>query len=384
MIGIENKEQCCGCEACVQVCPRKCISFNMDNEGFGYPKVNESECVKCGSCVKACPIINAKKPSDEIKKAYIGYIKDEKIRAVSSSGGLFTAFAEYIIARNGAVYGAAFDKNFTAHHICVESSDDLGKLRGSKYIQSRINTSYIEAKEQLEQGRLVLFTGTACQIAGLKRFLGKEYDGLYTIDLLCHGVPSEKVWLRYTNELEKKHNAHIVSVYQKSKLSGWRDSTFEIIFGNGDSERSVSSKNGFMRLFLSDICLRPSCHACRFKSLKRDADITIGDCWRIRDFDAEMDDDKGISNIIIHSEKGQRLFENISHLLNYKEADVDVALPKRSLSRISVARHRNRDKFFKKLNKGKSTDELLKLLKKNIIRRIVGKSKRIIKNRINL
>ena len=197
MIRVNDKKECCGCNACVQSCPKKCIVMARDEEGFLYPEVDYSQCVECGLCEKACPILNAEKKQDMVLKCYVAYAKDESIRLQSSSGGVFTLLAEAILQKQGIVFGASLDENMQVKHISIDNVADLSLLRGSKYVQSDIGNTYIEVKKNLENGRQVLFSGTACQIAGLKQYLRKDFENLYTIDILCHGVPSPKVWDLY-------------------------------------------------------------------------------------------------------------------------------------------------------------------------------------------
>ena len=209
MIKIDKKQKCCGCSACVQVCPKQCIEMKEDSEGFWYPQVKRDVCVKCGLCEQVCPIIQEdshKYSYEGIVSSYSAYSNKEEIRLASSSGGIFTILAEQIILDGGIVFGAAFDENYLVHHIAIDTIEGLSQLRGSKYLQSRIENTYIEAKKYLDSDCNVLFSGTACQIAGLKRFLRKEYENLLTVDVLCHGVPSQKVWKLYLDE-KKKNSA---------------------------------------------------------------------------------------------------------------------------------------------------------------------------------
>ena len=199
MIEIKEKAFCCGCNACVQRCPKQCISMHEDEEGFLYPRVDKTICIECGLCEKVCPVINQNEPRKPLK-VYAAYNKDEKIRRESSSGGVFTAIAEQVIDEGGIVFGACFDENWEVKHDYTETKEGLKAFRGSKYVQSRIKDNYQKAEHYLKEGRKVLFSGTPCQIAGLKKYLCKEYENLLTVDFICHGVPSPKVWRMYLNE----------------------------------------------------------------------------------------------------------------------------------------------------------------------------------------
>ena len=206
MICVQDKSKCSGCHACSSICPKKCISLVADEEGFLYPKVNEKECLNCNLCEQVCPFLNPIGISkDEAPIAYAAKNLDEGTRTKSSSGGVFTAIAEHVIGQGGIVFGSAFDSPYNVVHIGVQKKDELQRLRGSKYVQSKIGNTYQEAKEALVSGRVVLFTGTPCQIGGLKAFLKKDYPNLYTQDLICHGVPSPKIFKEYKKFIEKKY-----------------------------------------------------------------------------------------------------------------------------------------------------------------------------------
>lgn len=377
MINLYNKQDCCGCSACATVCPRKCIKMVVDDEGFTYPKINHICCINCELCKTTCPIILQKKQNKFYVKnnieAYVAYNKSETVRMNSSSGGIFTAIAEFILREDGVIFGAAFDENFMVHHIVVKDVDGLNKLRGSKYTQSNMGDIYSEVKKYLNLDRKVLFSGTACQIAGLKSYLGKEYANLFTVDVLCHGVPSPKIWKKYLSALEQEYGKNILEINFRNKDSGWKNYSMKIRFANSLVYTSVFSKDLFMRLFLSNICLRPSCHNCLFKEFPRVSDITIGDCWGIEKHSPEMDDNKGSSIVVVNSNKGKDLKELINDSCMWKKSVLDTILPLDADSRRSVSEHVNRKKFFKLLNKDKSISDLLKATKPSIFFRIKNK-----------
>lgn len=387
MISINKKDNCCGCYACVNVCPKDCISMEEDSEGFNYPCVDKSKCVDCTLCEKVCPIINKDKVaqgSNEEDNTYVAYTKNATVRKNSSSGGMFTELAESVLKNNGVVFGCAFDDDFNAHHIMVNNSSDLEKLRGSKYIQSQIESTYKEAERLLKNGQLVLFSGVACQIAGLNSYLRKDYNNLITVDVLCHGVPSGKAWRKYIDDNQKRHNAKLNKYYFRNKDNGWKVFTVKQMYTDNQGESSPFNKDSFMQLFLGEVCLRPSCHNCRFKDIRRPSDITLGDCWGVQNYMPEMDDDKGTSVVIAHTKKGVNILNSVKNNLVIKKAKLDRALPPTADSRKSVLPHKNREIFFKQLNEGKSVDELAILVKDrfkkpNIIKRIKRKAKKIIK-----
>ena len=352
MIQLMKKADCCGCGACVQSCPKNCMTMVADSEGFLYPKVDEAACANCGLCEKVCPILSFKKPAAENVAAYAGYTPDEPLRQASSSGGVFSVLAQAILDRGGVIAGAAFAEDFSVSHIVVEKQGDLNRLRGSKYVQSRMEDVYIQVRQLLKQGRPVLFTGVACQVAGLKTFLGKNYDGLYTVDVLCHGVPSPKVWKHYLAEQEQRHGAKILAASFRHKRKGWKSFSMVLDFDNQKQYHEILDLDAFMRLFLTNICLRPSCHSCRFKDFPRPADLTIGDAWGIGKHMPELDDDRGTSVVLVNSPKGRQLWDTVAGGLVYKPGQLDTLLPKDADSRRSVRPHSNRSRFFAALDQG--------------------------------
>jgi len=377
MINITNKKECCGCSACAQRCPKKCITMKEDFEGFLYPNVNNAACVSCGMCEKVCPIQN-KEEKDSFLGAYAAYANDIQLREKSSSGGIFSLCAERILDMGGVVFGAAFDEDFIVHHIKIDKMEELWKLQGSKYLQSCIGDTFKETEQFLKQGRTVLFSGTCCQIEGLKHFLGREYDNLLTIDVLCHGVPSPKLWKSYWDEKNRLYGKGL-SVSFRNKESGWKQYSVKFTFENGVVYKESFYTDSYMKLFLNNICLRPSCHDCKFKSLNRLSDISLGDSWGIEKYKPHMDDDKGTSVVLIHSEKGKKLFDLCKEKMTFEEAEIDKILPPSADSRKSVLMHPRRKKFFKLLNKGAATEKLILLLKPPMYVRIRRKICSILK-----
>lgn len=333
MIIIVEKKDCCGCEACVQRCPKSCITMKFDEQGFRYPVVDESLCVNCGLCETVCPIINQSSPRKP-QKIYGAINKNEVIRLNSSSGGLFTAFAECIIDEGGIVWGAKFDDNWDVVHGCATVKEELKLLRGSKYVQSHIGLSYKEVEQKLKAGNTVLFSGTPCQVAGLKKYLRKDYSNLYTLDFICHGVPSPGVWKKYLEQRIDKE-VRIESINFRDKSNGWEKFCFSLqlkqyFLGrkNSVSQMETRSKNLYMRAFLHDLILRPSCYDCPARSFKSGSDITLADLWGAWVTLPEYNDDKGCSCVAINTEKGQRVFERLqgsisSKEISYKSAFID-------------------------------------------------------------
>ena len=376
MIKITDKRDCCGCGACVQSCPKNCISMKTDEEGFVYPAVDESVCIGCGLCEKVCPILN--EITDLSTKGAYAACSNEDSRLTSSSGGLFTLFAEKIIEEGGVVCGAAFDDDFLVHHVIVESVADLELLRGSKYVQSSTGDVFIRIKDYLKTDRKVLFTGTACQVAGLKRFLGRDYDNLYTIDILCHGVPSPAVWRKYLDYLKEKEHSNIKNVNFRDKVVGWHDFSLTVNFENGHAVSETFLKDKYMKMFLGNYILRPSCYKCRFKDISRASDLSIGDAWGVENIFPELDDNKGTSVAIVHTDKGISLMEEIKEHARVCEAEVDKILPPSADSRKSVAIPGGREWYFFNFKKGKTVDKLLECMKPNFKNKVI---RQIIKNK---
>lgn len=351
MIGsLKDKKQCCGCNACAQICPTKSIVLQEDAEGFAYPQIDSTKCVECQLCEKVCPII-VPQVSRSIgateNKAYAIRALNTELRLKSSSGGIFTLLAEKVIDDGGVVFGAAFDQDLLVHHTAVETIEELEKLRGSKYLQSKIKDTFSQAKSYLENDRTVLFSGTACQIAGLKNYLRKDYSNLYTIDILCHGVPSPLVWKKYIEWKEKQYQSNVTQVAFRNKNQGWKRFSVLLEFSDNSAYEKVFTQDLFMSLFLDNICLRPSCHDCRYKSMDRPSDITLGDCWGIEKTHPEIDDDKGTSIAVVHTERGEYLFSRIEDLTDSYQASLDFLLPPNADSRKSVGMHKNRGLLFK-------------------------------------
>lgn len=380
MIIVDRKEHCCGCRACVQICPRKCISFVTDNEGFGYPEVDTEKCIDCHLCEKVCPVINqsdSKKPLN----VYAAINENEEIRLKSSSGGVFSALADSVLEKNGVVFGACFNEKWEVVHDYTEDKEGLEKFRGSKYVQSEIGDTYSKAEEFLENGRLVLFSGTPCQIAGLRKFLRKDYDNLLAVDVICHGVPSPMVFEKYLQEEkqkvavgdgknsvssrpihyvagndvqnEKVEPLQIQHIDFRNKRTGWKKFSFALDFAKAmaDGEKNtvsltyVFNENPYMKGFLRNLYLRPSCYHCPAKNFTSGSDITLGDLWGADIIVPEMDDDKGLSAVLINSIKGKLYFDQL--LLNKTSVDLSSIVQYNSMIFTSVKEPEGRSSFFK-------------------------------------
>ena len=312
------KELCTGCEACSNICKAKAIVIAEDKDGFCYPKVNENKCKDCSLCYEICPAMHRSTQNTKTPQLFAVRASDE-IRAVSSSGGMFSVLAEWIFEKKGYVCGAAFDENMDLRHILVNNKNDLESLRGSKYVQSRIKDIYQKIETFLKNGRYVLFSGTPCQVAGLKSYLKKEYKTLFTMDVLCHGVPSQKIFHQYLREEFKGKT--VTDVHFRDKRFGWSADHILVRFDDGSEYTADNKKDPYLIGFFRNITLRESCGECQFSEFPRQGDISVGDFWGITKLDKSQHDGKGTSLLYINSPKGKSLFSEISDKLSIKEFD---------------------------------------------------------------
>ncbi|MFI3327166.1 MAG: Coenzyme F420 hydrogenase/dehydrogenase, beta subunit C-terminal domain [Clostridia bacterium] len=349
MIKIEDKVQCCGCEACSSICPKNCIEMKIDIEGFLYPLVNEIKCINCNLCEKVCPIINAKKVAEFKQDAYLLQNKNEVHLKQSTSGGAFTPIAEYVINQGGVVFGVAFDDEFNVLHIATENIADLEKFRNSKYVQSRIGDTYRQAKKHLESGELVCFSGTPCQIEGLRSFLRKDYENLILIDVVCRAVPSPNVWNKYF-ELATTKYGEIKSVRFRDKTLGYQYSTMEIVTENGKVYRDGIESHPWLRMFFSGMIIRPSCTDCKFRNKYRNSDFTIWDCFNIYMIDKSFDETVGTTQMLIQSEKGQKLFEELKQFFKYNLIDTSSAVSGMKELKLGPKENPQKQEFFSDLD----------------------------------
>lgn len=329
MPNLASKEYCTGCTACASACPKGCITMTADENSFLCPVIDADQCVSCGLCEKVCPVVNPQKVAENMPKAYAAYSTDEAVRMQSSSGGVFTELAKAVLKDGGAVYGAAYNEQFEVVHICAESENDLAKLRGAKYAQSDMQGIFANVKAQLKQGRRVLFSGTPCQLGGLKAFLRKEYENLLTVDFVCHSVPSPMAWREYVKyRAEQDNNGKMPdTINLRSKQSGWTNYQYSNLFtyADGHTHAARSGESLYMKMFVGGYINRESCANCQFKGYSRVSDLTIGDFWGIWDIAPEMDDNKGTSIVLVQSNRGAELIEQIAAQLVLKEVSLEEA-----------------------------------------------------------
>lgn len=311
---LPDLDRCTGCTACAAVCPKNCITMAADRDGFLHPAADESLCVRCGLCEAVCPVLDVPHP-DHVPDAFAVRSRDDAARRASTSGGVFTELARDILARGGAVFGAAYDEDFRVLHICVETESELFRLRGAKYAQSDLLSSFRAVKQRLEQGQTVLFSGTPCQVLGLTRFLRRDYENLILVDLVCHSVPSPLAWQRYLEYI--RGTRRLAAVNLRAKDTGWSRYRYSnrFDFTDGSCRLDPSADSLYMKLFGGGYITRPSCADCPAKGHARVSDLTLGDFWGIWDLDPDFDDDGGVSLVLVQSRKGRELMDRIGDSL---------------------------------------------------------------------
>ena len=315
MINIERKTECCGCNACGDVCPKGAISFEKDNEGFLYPQVDPSKCIECGLCEKTCPVLH----SDELKKndlpesiCYAAEHKNLEVVFDSTSGGLFSALAEEMYRQHGFVGGAVFNEDLSVSQFISADKKDLPCLRSSKYLQSNAEGFYKEVKRLLTAGEQVLICGTPCQMAAMRAYLGKDYENLIIVDFICRGVNSPKIWQKYLQSFEDRYGSKVVFAKAKSKEYGWRNLTQKVRLADGREFFETGQVSNFTRGYLqTNAYCRPSCYECQFKGFPRMADITLADFWGIEKYNQDLEKNLGTSLVMVNSKKGQTYFSKI-------------------------------------------------------------------------
>lgn len=381
MIKIQDKSKCTGCNACVQRCPKQCISMTADQQGFLYPMVDFATCIDCGLCERVCPILNQGN-SRLPEKVYAAMNVSDDIRLSSSSGGVFSAIATSVIQEGGVVFGARFDEDWNVKHDYTDTIKGLKAFQGSKYVQSDIGQSFIDAERFLKEGRRVLFTGTPCQIHGLNLFLRKDYgDSLVKVEIICHGVPSPMIWREYL-KTQCAYAELISQISFRDKSKGWEQYGFSISGTNqGTSFYEPMQENLYMNMFLRDVCLRPSCYACPSKGGKSSCDVTLGDFWSIKNHYPELYNSKGVSAVLIHSQIGEIALQ--SGGVAKSEVDYSAVLAGNSSIEQCAAKPKSYDRFWKYINEygiPLSVKDLEHIIRPNILVRTVQKSKRIIYN----
>ena len=382
MIIIKEKKNCCGCEACINICPKKCIKMVEDDEGFRYPIVDKEKCINCKLCEKVCQYINKIDLKEKENYPIIYACTQKNINNIKNSTtiGIFYELGKKVIEDNGIVVGATYDKDMHVQHKIASDLKTLDEMRGSKYVQSEINDIYKKIHNLLNDNKFVLFSGTPCQVGGLIKFLGKQYDNLLTVDIICHSVPSPKIFKDYIKETEKIHNSKITKINFRNKINGWLNPYTEIEFTDGNKTFiQPSSKNEWYRVFTSHIIDRPSCSNCLYTSIKRISDITLGDFWGIDKINPKIDYFYGVGKIFINTEQGRKFFELIRKEYNTYQMTIKDSIrpnlihpPEVNPKKISFYKEYKRKGFFKAYQKYVN-DNIYTKIKRRIIKIIKGR-----------
>lgn len=355
------KPDCTGCNACCNICPQKCITMVNDNEGFMYPEVNYEKCTNCNLCKNICPRNNTME-SNPHQNAFAVKNKDITTRNESSSGGVFTELAKYVLNNHGVVFGAAYNDSMEVEHIKIDNIKYLFKLQGSKYVQSNIGTSFEDVEEELIKNKLVLFSGVPCHIQGLKQFLQKDYSNLICIDVVCHGVPSPKVFNNYLASLENMKNCKITNLYFRNKDDGWKKYNLKILYTNKEQKVITYSDDLYMKGFLQNLYLRPSCHNCTANNFRSGSDITLGDYWGIEKLEKDFDDDKGVSLVLLNTKQGEEVFNEILHKFDILKTDINFAIKNNPSIVKCWNPHKNRQQFFDRIDE----TDIMQNIEKNL------------------
>ena len=350
MPNLAVKEYCTGCTACASACPHGGITLGADRCGFLYPVIDTGSCTNCGLCEKVCPIISPLRVSETEPQVYAAFSVDTNLRLNSSSGGVFSEIAQDVLQHGGIVFGAAYDQQFKVEHICVDCEEDLIKLRGAKYSQSTMLDTLKQVKWELDAGRYVLFSGTPCQVGGVKAFLRKNYDNLLTVDFVCHSVPSPIAWNEYVKYRANHDNNGSMprAINMRSKITGWTCYQYSNLFEYDDDYKHIteSGESLYMKLLVGGYISRECCEHCRFKGYNRVSDLTLGDFWGIWDIAPEMDDNKGTSVVLVHSLRGVELIDNIREDLELKQVTLEEASQQNpAMIKASKANDKREDTF---------------------------------------
>lgn len=380
---LAEKNICTGCGVCAVVCPHNCIEMVPDHEGFRQPVIDRSKCVYCRLCERSCAVLQ-KPEVHELPTAFAAKNRNANIREESSSGGVFTALAEAVLNQGGVVCAARYNVDFSVIHGFARNVQELAHFRGAKYAQSKAEHCYSEIKQMLIGGTVVLFVGTPCQVAGLSSYLGKPYDKLILVDMVCHGVPSPLVWEKYicARQRTDSHD-QLGKVNLRSKKSGWSRYGYsvEINYLDGSVYSVPQGQDWFMRGFVENLYLRKSCENCNFKGIQRCSDITIGDFWGIWDIHPEFDDNKGTSLLWVHTKTGNALWQEVYRQFVVLQCSAEESVRMNPSALNSSKPHRKRNEFFALLDNKEVIPHIQEALtepdrKENLFSRILNRFKK--------
>lgn len=365
MLIIEDINKCTGCSACMNVCPKNAIEMKPDKYGFCYPSIVVEKCVNCDMCKKVCPINAAIEKNKEQKKVVACYSKFDEERLKSSSGGIFSLLARNVIEDGGIVCGVKIDDKFIVRHCCANSLIEIEEFKGSKYVQSEIGYTYKEIGEYLKQSKKVLFSGTPCQVAGLKSYLGESYETLTCVDFICFGIPSPKVFQKYLNALVKKKGKSIKNVNFRSKVNGWtgKKFSFEVVYSDNSSESEIITKDLYHRTFFTGLNVRNSCYSCKFTDPNKLGDLTLADFWGVEELMPHMDDGIGTSISFINTEKGSNVLNEIKNQIKFEYIDYKIAIEQNKAAITSVKLNPKREVFFDEIIKDHDDENILNIMK---------------------
>lgn len=370
MINIADKAKCTGCSACVNVCAKNAIKFKNDYQGYHYPVVDKKLCVDCSLCDKVCPLINPQDNRNYVDPlVYASWNKDKEVRIESTSGGVFSALAVKFLSEGGVVVGAQYTDDFSIEHTIIEDVSALQKIRQSKYAQSELGLIFRKIKQLLISNQKVMFCGCPCQVAGLKSYLKKEYDNLFLVDFICRGIISQKVYKKYLVSVEKHTNSRITKVHFKNKDFGWNRFSTKLHLDNNDTYHKDRYNDEYMVGYLKhNLYLRPCCHECKFKTLPRVADVTLGDFWGIANKDESLDCNLGTSVVLINSKKGEDYFSDIKDTtLESCRCELSDVVAGNSCLLNVAPKGKYREYFFKKFDKTDFIELIHKIDQKSIL-----------------
>lgn len=355
-------DRCCGCGACKAVCPVQCISMEEGKGGFLYPVIDKDRCIECNKCKNVCPVLVVKKNTYE-KKFYAGASRNHDLIINSSSGGILAELSQQVISDGGVVYGCTYDENLRAVHKMADNLDSLKSFQGSKYLQSDVGDTYNDCKRKLDEGIAVLYTGTPCQIAGLKNYLKKEYDCLLTAELICHGVPSYKLWRSYVDKLEKRYGKKIVDINQRYKDKGWRNYRLWIRFEDNEEIVLDEWNEPYFRAFTKELSMRQSCYSCKHRIQYSQSDFLVGDFWGIENYEYQLDLFKGVSFVAILSQKGEKACTRLDSI--FLPAKLEQVIPRNACITSSAFPHRRTREFYEGFDRNEDITVLVNKYENN-------------------